>query len=202
VFSVCVSQRAADGMMLGLDDLRFEVRFHCGRSLAAIVEKNPLVKIDREQVLAFVARETAVGRPVWESRRLLDEIAWEGVPLVDDFVRDRASQSLSHVFTLLSLVMPSEPLRIAFHSLHTDDNHLQGTALEYLESILPATIRQPLWPYLEDRRPVNRPTRSHDEVLADLLRSNQSIRINLEELKRRADAKGGDPDARAAAPHS
>ena len=30
----CVSQRAADGLMLGLDDLRFEVRFQCGRSLA------------------------------------------------------------------------------------------------------------------------------------------------------------------------
>ncbi len=27
VFSVCVSQRAADGLLLGLDDLRFDVRF-------------------------------------------------------------------------------------------------------------------------------------------------------------------------------
>src|SRR5262249_60243586 len=47
VFSVCVSQRAADGMLLGLDDLRFEVRFQCGRSLAAIVDKNPMIRIDR-----------------------------------------------------------------------------------------------------------------------------------------------------------
>jgi hypothetical protein len=62
---------------------------------------------------------------------------------------------------------------------------LQGTALEYLEGVLPAAIRQPLWPYLEDRRPAKRSTRPRDEVLADLLRSNKSIQINLEELKRR-----------------
>jgi len=89
-----------------------------------------------------------------------------------------------------------EPLRIAFRSLNMDDPYLQGTALEYLESVLPQQIRQPLWPYLEDRRPVNRPARPHDEVLADLLRSNKSILINLEELKRRADAKASDADRR------
>jgi len=73
VFAVCVSQRAADGVMLGLGDTRFEVRFQCGRSLTAIVEKNPKVKIDGEQIFAVVLREVNVGRPVWESRRLLDE---------------------------------------------------------------------------------------------------------------------------------
>src|SRR4029450_2608169 len=40
VFSVCVSQRAADGLLLGLDDLRFEVRFQCGQSLASLLDKN------------------------------------------------------------------------------------------------------------------------------------------------------------------
>src|SRR4029077_16293596 len=50
VFSVCVSQRAVDGLMLGLDDARFEVRFQCGRSLTSIVEKNPKVRIGAEQI--------------------------------------------------------------------------------------------------------------------------------------------------------
>ena len=111
VFSVCVSQRAADGLMLGLDDLRFEVRFQCGQSLAAMLEKNPRVAIDRERIFAVVMREVAVGRPVWESRRLLDELdVQDDVSFVDEFVRDRAGQSLAHVFTLLSLVLPREPL--------------------------------------------------------------------------------------------
>jgi len=187
VFSVCVSQRAADGLLFGLEDLRFEVRFHCGRSLAAILERNRRVRIDKERVFEVVRREVAVGRPVWESRGLLDRSdIRDRQSFVDEFVRDRANQSLSHVFTLLSLVLPTEPLQIAFRGLHTDDQHLRGTALEYLEGVLPSTIRDRLWPFVEDRRPVSRASRPREDILADLLRSNHSIMLNLEELKRRA----------------
>jgi ATP:ADP antiporter, AAA family len=190
VFAVCVSQRATDGLMLGLDDLRFEVRFQCGRSLAAILDKNPANRIDREQIFSVVLREAAVGRPVWESRRLLDGLdASDSAPGVDAFVRDRAGQSLAHVFTLLSLVLPREPLQIAFRSLFTDDRQLQGTALEYLEGILPAPIRQRLWPFLEDRRPAKGSARQSPEIVEELLRSNASIMLNLEELRRRTDAE-------------
>ena len=68
------------------------------------------------------------------------------------FLRKRANRSLEHVFTILSLALPEEPLRVAFRGLHTDDKTLRGTALEYLESILPKPIRQSLWPFLEDDR--------------------------------------------------
>jgi hypothetical protein len=182
VFSVCVSQRAADGLMLALDDPRFDVRCQTARSLASIVEKNPRITIDSDRIFAVVLKEVAVGRPVWESRRLLDGFASQS-PL-DEFVRDRAGESLAHVFTLLSLVLQREPLQIAFRCLHTDDEHLQGTALEYLEGVLPATIRQRLWPFLE-RRTVRRPVRPHDDVIENLLRSNHSILLNLEDLRRR-----------------
>src|SRR6185503_5254426 len=100
-------------------------------------------------------------------------------------------QSLAHVFTLLSMVLPREPLMISFRSLYTDDQNLQGTALEYLEGVLPPPIRDRLWPFLEDRRPSARSSaRPRDEILADLLRSNHSIMLNLEELRRRAAANG------------
>src|SRR4029078_1629142 len=71
VFSVCVSQRAADGLMLGLDDMRFESYSQCGRSLSSIHDKNRRVKIDQKRIFEVVQREVAVGRPVWESRQLL-----------------------------------------------------------------------------------------------------------------------------------
>jgi hypothetical protein len=103
---------------------------------------------------------------------------------VDQFVKDRANQSLAHVFTLLSLVLPTEPLQIAFRGLQTADQNLRGTALEYLEGVLPPTIRERLWPYLEDHRATSRASRPREEILADLLRSNQSIVMSLEELKR------------------
>jgi hypothetical protein len=188
VFSVCVSQRAVDSLMLGLDDLRFEVRFQCGRSLAAVLDRNPKVRIDRERIVEVVLREVAVGRPVWESRQLLDGLEpGDAGSFVDEFVRDRAGQSLAHVFTLLSFVLAKEPLLIAFRGLHTGDQNLRGTALEYLEGVLPQPIRDRLWPFLEDSRPRSRSPRPREEILADLLRSNQSIMVTLEELKRAAE---------------
>jgi hypothetical protein len=174
VFSVGVSQRAADALVMALDDERFDVRFQAARSLAAILDRNPRVHLDAARVFDVVSREAAVSQPVWESRQLLDGLM--GASPLDEFVRDRAGQSLAHVFTLLSLVLPREPLQIAFRSLHSDDKQLRGTALEYLESVLPASIRGRLWPFLVYRRP-QRPAPLHDDVMANLLRSTQSITL-------------------------
>jgi ATP:ADP antiporter, AAA family len=187
VFSICVSQRAVDGLLLGLEDLRFEVRFQCGRSLASIAEKNPRVRVDRERVFDVVRKEVAVGRPVWQSHRLLDNIDPEQRSFVDEFLKDRAGQSLAHVFTLLSLVLPTAPLQIAYRGLHTDDPKLRGTALEYLEGVLPQDLSQRLWPFLGREQQALHDVRARDEILADLLRSNESIMLNLEELRRRVD---------------
>jgi len=185
VFSVCVSQRAASGLMFGLEDPRFDVRFQSARSLASIVEKNAWVHVDSPQIFAIVLTELAVGRGVWESRRLLDGVdAGDSQSPIDQFVRNRAGESLAHVFTLLSLVLPREPLLMAFRSLHTDDEQLQGTALEYLDGVLPSAIRQRLWPFIE-RGAVKRPSRPRAEVIAELLQSNHSIALNLQELKQR-----------------
>jgi AAA family ATP:ADP antiporter len=192
VFGTGVSQRAADALLLGLDDLRFEVRFQCGRSLAGILAKNSTVRIDAPRIFDVVRREVAVGRPVWQSHRLLDAVVEdENKPFVDEFLKDRTSQSLGHVFTLLSLVLPAQPLQIAYRGLHTTDPVLRGTALEYLEGVLPPDIRDRLWPFLGDDPEPARPTRSRDQILEDLLRSNESIVLNLEELRRRAETGSG-----------
>ena len=90
------------------------------------------------------------------------------------------------MFTLLSLALPAEPLQIAFRGLHSEDQELKGTSLEYLESTLPPPIRDALWPFLEDRRSTAHSVRPREAILADLLRSHQSIQLNIEELKRRA----------------
>jgi ATP:ADP antiporter, AAA family len=150
VFSVCVSQRAADGLLQALDDANFEVRFQAVRSLTAMVEKNPRIVFNREQIERVVLKEVEAGRPYWEGQGVLEDYPSQA-PL-DLFMRERAARSLAHVFGLLSLVIPREPLQIAFRSLHVDDHHLRGTALEYLEGVLPPAIRQPLWPFLVRRR--------------------------------------------------
>jgi hypothetical protein len=62
------------------------------------------------------------------------------------------------VFTLLSLVLPSDPVQVAFRGLHTDDENLRGTALEYLDGVLPPAIRTRLWPSLEQLQELSRRT--------------------------------------------
>jgi hypothetical protein len=202
-FSLCVSQRAVDGLSLGLDDARFEVRFQCGRSLTAIQQRNPQVKIDRDHLLEVVLREVNVGRPVWEMHRLLDRPdEMSPASSVDEFLKGRAGQSLAHVFTLLSLVLPADALRAAYRGLQSNDQRLRGTALEYLEGVLPANIRERLWPFLDSGRPVPRVERPRERILEDLLQLNATIAINLEELNARGDA-GGDKsqeEPRASAP--
>lgn len=177
------SPRASDGLVRALADTRFEVRYRAGRALARHQERYRTELAD-EQIFAAVLREANVSQAVWESQRLLDRVEEEEVsPLVDEFLRTRASKSLEHVFTLLSLVLPRQPLTIAFRGLFTDDQQLRGTALEYLESVLPPAVREKLWPFLEDRPGRERSSRSHTEVLADLMRSHQSIALNLEKLR-------------------
>jgi hypothetical protein len=188
VLSICVSQRAVDGLMLGLDDLRFEVRFRSARALRAIMHRNAHVRVGADRVYEAVHREVTVSRPVWESRKLLDQLEGderEAPSFVENVVTRRAGQSLEHVFTLLSLVLAAEPLRIAFRGLHTGDQRLRGTALEYLECVLPPALHERLAPFLDAARLPGGPVRAREDVLADLLRSHESIMLNIDELRTR-----------------
>jgi hypothetical protein len=99
-----------------------------------------------------------------------------------------AGSALEHVFTMLGLALPTEPLRIALHAVQTDDSALRETALEYLESILPADVRIQLWPLLEtgsaptqgaivgDAAMPVRNTQSRDELVAALNLAYSTIR--------------------------
>ncbi|HUV14138.1 MAG TPA: hypothetical protein VMY18_10865, partial [Acidobacteriota bacterium] len=178
------SQRTAQGLLWALEDARFEVRFQCGRALAFVTETNPDIKINQETMIKAVLREVAVDRRVWESHRIFDQLdKAEDSVFVDQVLEDRANRSLEHVFTLLALRLPREPLRIAFRGLHTADQTLKGTALEYLDSILPPEIKEALWPFLEERSKPEAVGKSREQILADLLESNASIQISLEELR-------------------
>jgi len=127
VLSVCVSQRAADSAILALEDSHFDVRSQAARSLAAVMEKNPLIRFDDDRIYAAVLTEVGLDTEP-ENRRV------------------------SHVFSLLSLVLPREPLQIAYRGFQSSDRQLRGTALEYLEGVLPPAIRTALWPLLVRRR--------------------------------------------------
>ncbi len=180
--------RAVEGLFAALADSRFEVRYRVGRALARLQERHPVLSYPRERVLTAVLGEVAVDRRLWEHRRLLDHLAGDDEsPFVDQYLRDRANRGLEHVFTVLSLILPREPLTIAFRGLHTEDAHLRGTALEYLETALPEEVRLKLWPFLEDDRKNRVSDRSREEILESLLQSNDTIADRIRKGRRAKD---------------
>jgi hypothetical protein len=178
----CDATRVVDGLFLGLKDRRFEVRYQCARTLLHLRRRTDgAVFTESDRVLEAVLREVEVGKHVWEGHRLLDQAdSAAKSPFDEAALRKRSALGLEHVFTLLALVLPANPLSIAYRGLFTDDTALRGTALEYLESVLPSRIRVKLWPYLDAESSSPTPTASEEEVLARLMRSHASIQLNLE----------------------
>jgi AAA family ATP:ADP antiporter len=169
VLSQCSTQRVADGLVRGTEDARFEVRYECGRALLKITGADARVVIALETVIAIVQREVSRSKDVWESQPAseLDEEENEPSALCDRLLRDRIDRSLEHVFTILALHLDRDSLRIAFNALHEKDERIRGTALEYLETVLPDEIRDAVWPFLGEASPM-RTARPAVEILADL----------------------------------
>lgn len=161
------SQRAADGLLRALSDPRFEVRYAAGRSLAKVVELSPDIVLPRERIIEIVVGEAARAEQVVsavEDESDLDEAA---APL-DIVLRDRVSRGLEHLFTMLSLLLEHDALRLCYRALHQDDDRYRGTALEYLETVLPAEVRDAIWPLLGAAEGPLPSARASKELLADL----------------------------------
>jgi len=168
----CSTQRAADGLLLGLADERFEVRFECGRALLRISEVNPQLNVSRELVLEAIHRELDGGQGTADrtGAQFDDDASDDDYgALLEGLMRDRVTRRLEHVFTILALHLEREPLRMAFKALYQDDTSYRGTALEYLDTVLPAEIREILWPHLSAAAPLPR-SRTPQDLLADLAR--------------------------------
>jgi hypothetical protein len=187
ILARCPNPRAAEVLFLGLEDPRFEIRLQCGRALLRWKERGTgrrgadgmaAAGLTNERVFAAVLREVDVGRGVWQAQQSVRPLRdGDEDSVLDRVVSERAGASLEHVFTLLSLALPRQPLEIAFRGLHAEDEMHRGMALEYLESVLPPPIRERLWPYLERSGGRSVAHRDREEILTDLLRANESMRI-------------------------
>ena len=128
--------------------------------------------------MAAVDRELAVGTVLWESHRKQQaEPGESGTEWLDELLRDKAHGSLEYVFALLSLIHDRAPLMTAFRSLHLEDRHLRGTALEYLEGILPVRTRELLWDILQEQPAKS--DRGKGEIMEDLLKSSETVVLKL-----------------------
>jgi len=138
VLSIADSKRAFNGFTQALFDHRFEVRFQAGRALAQIQDRTPNIAVDHASITEAVLHELAADKEVWQNPSLIDA-GDNGVSNV----------TAEHVFRLLSLILPRDPLKNAYRGLNSGDEHWKGMALEYLKSVLPGDVRKTIWPLLE-----------------------------------------------------
>jgi ATP:ADP antiporter, AAA family len=174
------SQRTFDGLLAGLADARFEVRYQCSRALDRVLVAEPGLRVDAARIFALVERELSVARPVWSGHRLLDRIeSSDALMFLDEHLRDRANRSLEHVFSLLVTVLPRDPLKVAFRAIHSDEPMLRGLAFEYLHGVLPTPVRTRLWELIDTDSATPATTGSPQEALDALLRSQESLLVEL-----------------------
>jgi hypothetical protein len=178
----CRSAAIVHGLLQALTDKRFEVRYQVGLAVARIHRTHPDVQIDPATVLGCIATESQVDQRLWNKRQLLEVEEVEDAPFYREVLDKRTHNSLEHLFHLLSLAFPIAPLRVAYDGLHTGDPVMRATALEYLESILPAAVRQSLLPLLGGSISSSA-RKSHQEALDSLLQSHESILVQLQKLK-------------------
>ena len=164
VLGATSTQRAADGLLLALRDERFDLRYRCAQALVRIKGQNPAVTIPREEVVNAALREIAQGAG--------------------------SGRGLDHVFSILSLALEREPLQIALRALRTGDAALRGTALEYLENVLPPAVRKSLWPLLGSPERPAASGRAIDEIRDDLLRSTAAASLRRSTQKQRIGTAG------------
>jgi ATP/ADP translocase len=177
-------QRAVDGLILALADPRFEVRRECALTLARVIQREPSLRVRRTEIFAAVVRELGNGVAAWT---LEPGAAAE----VDAVLGDEAEQpqtpaerGLAHVFTLLTIALEREPVQTAYWALLGDDAALRGTALEYLENVLPEDVSRALWPHLGVRAPASRPSRSSQALAEELVRTGDTAGFSREALKK------------------
>jgi hypothetical protein len=163
------SPRSVDGLAGGLADEDFEVRERCARALLAIRRRNLELCPPQAQLAAAVQRELSVPEKTWAGRGATISIEDSGLSQI---ASSTANRSLQHVFTLMGLWLQPQELELSLRALASQDPKLRGTALEYLENVVPTEVKAALWPHISDQRAPTEPgARSHKEIADELKRS-------------------------------
>lgn len=137
--------RAVDALVMGLADPRFEVRLACGRSLLKIRDRG--VELERPDRF-FAAAKAELDRLASTPSPKTTDLS-EGQDVFATLMKDRSDRTTEHLFRLVALVLPQEPIERAFKATLADDARAKGTALEYLENVLPADLWRRLAPIVE-----------------------------------------------------
>jgi len=174
VLEVSHDPRSVQVLLAGIQDAAFNVRYSSARALYRMLGRDPDLAIDAAVVYAACAREVEVSTAQWNARDIQfdHEVHGDDYPAAGDGGQ-QGIYSLDHVFTLLSLVLDRDALKLSLRAVFSSDRAIRGTALEYLENVLPDNIRRGLWPHLGVTARPAPGGRSHDALIAELERARR-----------------------------
>jgi AAA family ATP:ADP antiporter len=157
--------RSIRGLLLGMVDQSFNVRYSCARSLARMRGRNRQLKLPQQQVFAAIRKELTVTPAEWAERnRALQR---DGSPDAE-IATTLVDRGVEHVFTLLALILDPDAVYLAMQATLSEDVNLRGTALEYLENVLPADLYQNLLTHLGSQHEGRYGQRSLGDIVRDL----------------------------------
>jgi hypothetical protein len=139
VLGTVATRRSLDGLVGGLSDSRFEVRYHSSRAISRILTNNRHLPVYRVQINAAVERELAIPPQRWRGYRLLDRPEVEG-PSESAEPPEDSSRYVEHIILLLSAILGRDQLDAAVHGVRSADAGVRGLAFEYLDQVLPPAI--------------------------------------------------------------
>ncbi|MBT8467994.1 MAG: hypothetical protein KJN97_04515, partial [Deltaproteobacteria bacterium] len=169
--------RAAQGLIAGLEDGDFNVRYRCGHALAELRRADRDLEVSEPAIMAAVLREVASDAKHRQHRWLPEETSLDAQNEIDLLLAKREDRELEHAFTLLSLVLDRDAIILSLRALSSQDENLRGTALEYLHQVLPDPVREALWPRLAERSERLR-ARTASTSPEELLQSMQSLMLD------------------------
>ena len=154
VLGTVPSPRAVEGLLCGLEDDRFEVRYQAARAIDRLLRQHPALTVDAAAIMRAVERELSVPAGVWQAHHLIDrvepddEAAGAGIEAAPA-QGGGARRNLEHVFTLLAAILPREAVQAAYRGIRSSQAQLRGLALEYLERALAPEVRTRLLALVE-----------------------------------------------------
>lgn len=161
------SPLALQGLGAGLDDADWNVRFRCARALESLRRRRPQTTLGQDRLLHHVERELHAIKAGGDQARRLEL-----------------------VFLLLGAAYDPESLELSWQALQGEDRNLRGTALEYLENLVPMHI----WEFLQ---PIVAPGHVARKDKRTVQQAAQALRAAAASLKPRKrdqfDATGADP---------
>ncbi len=149
------SRLAVEGLSAGLDDGDWNVRFRCAGALEVLRRYRPRLRAGEERLLDVAEREA------------------RGLAADGGHARERRVDLL---FLLFGALHEPETLELCRYAIDSEDQRLRGTALEYLENLLPAHIWSLLQPVLAPGRAAAGKKRPLQQAARDLAAAAASLK--------------------------